>query len=399
MIVGPDRHQLEPLELASGLVLGLQPVAAHNQDRGRGESPRQALERVVLAALRRAPCLVSFSGGRDSSAVLALATAVARREGLPLPIPATNRFPAAASTDESDWQEQVVSHLGLEDWVRLEHTDELDCVGSITRDVLQRHGLLWPFNNHFHEPLLRLAAGGSLLTGIGGDELLSPSTWTRALDVLHARVRPEPRDVLRIASALAPHPLRRRVLRHRVPVSYQWLRPHAQRLFAEAWAAQRGAEPLRWGAHYEWVHRLRYIWVGEQSLRVLAQDHDARAFHPFLDPEFAVALSALPRQNRYRGRTQAMRAIFGDLLPEQVITRSSKTGFDDAFWNEPSRAFAASWNGEDVDLELVDAEGLAREWASLHPDPRSFLVLQSVWLAGEKRSADRLEQALDSRGK
>ena len=58
-------------------------------------TPRAAFEAAILPGLRRSPCLVSFSGGRDSSAVLATATAVARREGLPLPVPITHRFPSA----------------------------------------------------------------------------------------------------------------------------------------------------------------------------------------------------------------------------------------------------------------------------------------------------------------
>ena len=95
-------YQLAPLEVATGLVLGVDPrreVVAPRLD--VAESPLRAFERAVLPALRRGPCLVSFSGGRDSSAVLAVATGIARREGLPLPIPVTNVFPGAATTDES----------------------------------------------------------------------------------------------------------------------------------------------------------------------------------------------------------------------------------------------------------------------------------------------------------
>ena len=142
-----------PLEIASGLILGTLPEARAVP---RAQvSARAALERAVLDAVARPPCFVSFSGGRDSSAVLALATRVARAEGLPLPIPATNVFPAVELTDEADWQERVVRHLGLDEWARLEHHDELDVVGEFAEDVLSRHGLLWPFNAHFHAPLIR----------------------------------------------------------------------------------------------------------------------------------------------------------------------------------------------------------------------------------------------------
>ena len=60
---------LRPVEIAYGLAVGRDPstpVLARSGDR----TPRRALEDVLLVALRRPPCLLSFSGGRDSSALL-----------------------------------------------------------------------------------------------------------------------------------------------------------------------------------------------------------------------------------------------------------------------------------------------------------------------------------------
>jgi asparagine synthase (glutamine-hydrolysing) len=385
---------LEPLELASGLVLGLVPelVPVGSTER---PSPRAALERAVLRGLSRPPCVVSFSGGRDSSAVLALAATVARREGLPLPIPATNRFPAVDSTDESEWQERVVAHLGLEDWARLEHEDELDCVGPVAQRALERHGLLWPFNTHFHVPLLELARGGSLLTGIGGDELLEVSSWTRVADVLRGRVRPEPRDVLRLGFVLAPARIRTIALRRRMPAPFPWLRPGAWDEFVERSARRAATEPLRWEPHVRWVRRFRYLHVGQASLRKVAAAEDAQIVHPFLDLEFAGALAQLPPRSRYASRTGAMRTFFSDLLPEDVLTRQTKTFFDAAFWSEHSRRFAAAWDGGGVDTALVDVDALAAEWRSERPEPRTFLLAQAAWLASRSPSADRVEQAVD----
>jgi hypothetical protein len=388
-------YVLDPLEVATGLVVGLGPDLELVDRSQADQTPLQALERAVLPALRRPPCLVSFSGGRDSSVVLAVAATAARNEGLPLPIPATNRFPDADSTDESEWQERVVAHLGLDEWIRLDHRNELDCVGPVATDVLRLHGLLWPFNTYFHVPLLRLASGGSLLTGVGGDELLSPSHWSRSLDVLHRRQRPQVRDAFRIALALAPPSVRTPVLRRRLPVQYSWLRPHARRAFAEAWAAQTAADGLGWAAHYAWVRRLRHLHVGAASLRLLAADEDVSAVHPFLDAGFGAALATLPPAERFGTRGEAMRAFFAGLLPEETLARPFKTGFDDVFWNEPSRRFAAGWNGWGIDHEIIDAGALASEWATSKPDPRSFLLLQAAWLAQQGRSADRVEQALD----
>ena len=97
-----DPYRLSPLELASGLVFDDGGPSAELPSPAPGVTPVQVLEQTILAALLRPPCLVSFSGGRDSSGILAVATSLARREGLPLPIPATHRFPEADGTDETD---------------------------------------------------------------------------------------------------------------------------------------------------------------------------------------------------------------------------------------------------------------------------------------------------------
>jgi asparagine synthase (glutamine-hydrolysing) len=372
-------YELTPLEVASGLVFGLAPPRAmHTEVVGE---PIEAFERAILPALRRPPCIVSFSGGRDSSAVLAAAARIARREGLPLPIPSTNRFPAAKDSHESDWQERVVAHLGLEDWLRPEFTDELDCVGPVATSVLRRHGLLWPFNAHFHVPHLEAAAGGSLLTGIGGDETLSASSWAREQAVLSARAKPEPRDVLRVGFLAAPPPIRRAVLRRRAPFEYSWLRPAAHRALAAGWAAQSASEPFSWKAQFRWRLRLRYLHVGLASLAVLAEDFSAQIVHPFTDPRFSAALGRLPKRRRYSDRAAAMRLLFGDLLPDDVLARTTKSSFDEAFWSGWSRALATDWTGAGADPELVDVEALREEWASPGPDPRSFTLAQAAWLA------------------
>ena len=117
-----------PLEISSGLVLPPRRRPPRLPELPAGATPRSEFERAILPALSESPCLVSFSGGRDSSAVLATAARVARREGLPLPVPITHRFPSASDTQETEWQEQVIRHLGLDDWVRIDAAGDLDCV-------------------------------------------------------------------------------------------------------------------------------------------------------------------------------------------------------------------------------------------------------------------------------
>ena len=379
---------LTPLQVASGLVLGVEPAALPRD----APSPLDALEAAVLPALKRAPCLVSFSGGRDSSAVLAVATHVARRHGLPLPVPATNRFRDAPGSDEDEWQERVVSHLGLDDWLRLDHAGELDCVGPVARDVLRRHGLLWPFNAHFHVPLLRAATGGSLLTGIGGDEVLGDGMTTRPLAILTGRERPTRGDLKPVAWTLAPRPLRAAAVRRRHPATFPWLRPTAVATLRRLLADQNAREPLRRRAQLEWRLGFRYLEVGRHSLGLLAADDDVLLAHPLLDPRFAVAVAGVRAPHPYAGRAELMRAIFGDLLPAETIERTTKSQFDEAFWHDSSRAFAARWSGAGVDPVLADADVLRAEWASGSPNPRTYTQLQAAWLAEEGSAGDRVEQ-------
>lgn len=379
-------HRLTPLEIASGLIFGFTPPEALPSAEEAG-TPLAALEGAILPALLRPPCLVSFSGGRDSSTILAVAVGLARREGLELPVPATNRFRFAEWSDETEWQERVVVHFGLTDWVRFEFTSELDNVGPVAMRGLRRHGLMFPFNAHFHVPLLDEASGGSLLTGIGGDEALSRPRWSRARAVLSRRVRPVPRDLLAVGLAASPPSLRRTVLSRREPEILPWLRPTAQRELWARWVADVASEPLRWQHRFEWWRRLRYLRIGQESLDRLAADSYVKVHHPFIDAGFSAAIAALPADGRFANRTEAMRELFGDILPSEVLVRRSKSLFDQVFWNDHSRELAAGWDGEGIDAELVDSEALRREWESEKPDARTFLLLQSIALRRQRQAA------------
>lgn len=370
---------LNPLEVASGLVLGN--VEPPDPIRGSAPTPRAAMERALVEPLRRGPCLVSFSGGRDSSAVLAVATAVARREGLPPPIPATLRFPNAEDSAETEWQESVIDHLGLDDWVRVEVTDELDCVGPAATATLERHGLLWPSNAHFHAPLFARAHGGSFLTGIGGDELLGSSRWFHARRVLAGRVVPTPRDALAVAFALSPPRLRRLVTRRRVHAPFPWLHDHVVADLERELANDEATEPFGWRKSILCSANHRYLHVGTGSLAAMAAAENVVLVHPFLAPGFVSAIASLPRRDRFESRRAAMDAIFGDVLPAAVRSRRTKASFDGAFWHEHSRELVARWAGECIDTSLVDVERLRLQWESGAPDPRTYTLLQSVKLA------------------
>jgi hypothetical protein len=373
---------LSELEIATGMVFG----EAARRDPLRAcipsgsLEPLEALEQSILPALRRPPCLVSFSGGRDSSAVLAVATAISRRHGLAPPIPATNVFPAVKGSDEDLWQHRVVRHLRLREWVRIEHRDELDLIGPHAQRVLCRHGLLWPFNVHFHLPLLA-AAGGSMLTGLGGDELFAAATRDRASAVLAGAVRLRRRDSLRIAFAFAPLALRRTVLRRREWLPLPWLRPEAAREASLELAELGASEPRRLAERLSWARGLRYLATARASLDLIAMDAGVMLVHPLLGAELWSAVGRVTGPLGVVGRTDGMRRLFGELLPDALCARGSKALFDGAFWTPRARRFAHSWDGSGVPAEWVDVDSLAAHWRGEQPAANSFTLLQAAWLA------------------
>jgi asparagine synthase (glutamine-hydrolysing) len=358
--------ELSPLELALGLPIGAGAPAALPA----GGDPLRALEAAVREPLRGGRCLVSFSGGRDSSAVLAVATRVARAEGLPDPVPATIRAPDAPLAEESRWQELVVAHLGLADWLRLEFSDELDLVGPVAAAAMRRHGLLWPFNAHFHVPLLEAARGGTVLTGIGGDELFRSVAST--LPSRRARS---------IALYAAPRPVRRRWHGRPAVAVHPWLTAAGERAGRAALAAWDAAEPRRLQARMRHVRAARYLTVGTAGLERLASDAGAAIAHPLLDRAVWGAVEQAAPRLGHRDRQAAMQATFGGLLPAELLARADKAGFDEVFFNAHSRAFAAQWSGTGVPEDVVEARALREHWRAGEPRAQSFSLLQAAWLA------------------
>jgi hypothetical protein len=386
----PEHLRPSPLEIACGMIVDRLPEAPELVI-DRRTPPRLAFDKVVRRALLRPPCLVSFSGGRDSSAVLAAATALARREGHPLPIPATFRFPGAPRTDEDEWQDGVVCHLGLTDWERVTITDELDSIGPVAQAVLRRYGLVWPFNAHFHVPLMERAAGGSLLTGVGGDDVFVADRGWAARAVLAGRRRPRLRDVAAVGLALSPPAVRAAVLTRRRGPEWPWLRPGAGALVHRQRATWRARTPLPWSAALRWWWRSRTRVVLAGTLDVLAAGAGTHLVQPFLEPSVVSALAGRFGVLGPASRAAALRELFGDVLAENVTSRRTKAIFDEGFFSAHSRQFAATWSGEHVDPSLVDPLGLAASWRAPRPDARSFLLLQAAWLAGAGTMPDRRE--------
>lgn len=372
-----------PLEAAAGFAIG---TAAGGPGRPfRGADPRRALEQATIAALQCPPCAVSFSGGRDSSLLLAVAARVAAREGLDAPIAVTLRYPQAPASEEARWQERVVAHLGVADWERIELTDELDCVGPVAREqVLRERAPLFPANAHSVAPVAARARGGTVLMGIGGDELIGLPRWSNLNGLLARRRAPEGRDVLRIAAASLPAAVRGGIdsLRHGLPDELAWLRPAARRRLARA-LARVPDEPIRCDRAILHAAHARYLELGVATIARIARAHGAELAVPLLDPDFVAAWSSASGRHGWSSRTAAMGALAADLLPGDVLARGSKANFSDAFFTTLTRGFAADWTGAGVDAELVDPERLRAIWLRPRPDFRSALLLQAAWLNDE----------------
>lgn len=342
-----------------------------------------ALASAIRPAMETGRCLVAFSGGRDSSVILAAAVQVARREGLPPPIPATFRFVDDACADESEWQEQVISHLRVEDWLRIEVTDELDLLGPHARAMLLRHGVQHPSNAYTMTPLLKRARGGALLTGTFGDQLFLGWRWQGAADVRAGRRPTFPTGWLRSAHAASPRPARAaieraRLVRTTVP---DWLLPDARSAVIRRLVEARIGQPARWD---EWVidyNRSRAWELNSLSAEAIAGDHDAMLVRPFGDPAVRRAIAAAGGRDGFGDRTAAMRSLFAGLLPDAVLRRSTKAAFPLA--RGELAAFRWRWNGHGLPAGLVDPDRLRAAPACY----LSSYLWQSLWLQTEGRAS------------
>lgn len=369
-----------PLEVAVGYLHGLMPATPLPHT---SATPRKALDDAIRPALVHDPCHVSFSGGRDSSAVLAAATELARREGHQLPVPVTWIYPDVPDSHEGQWQEMVIRHLGLNEWIRIELTgDDADLLGPAARIELRRHGLLWPPAITTTPTMYAHLSPGSLLSGEGGDASLGLRRGTAITVLRHGR-RPTPKLMKMAASELLPRNLRRiramRAVRHTIHA--QWLTRRAMAMHSRITAEAAVMEPLRYDEATWFLTRPRPFSVLSHNQAVHAATFGLMSSDPLLDHGFLAALAHAGGRWGFNGRTATMRALFSDVLPPAVITRSTKASFNHAYRGEATRAFARSWDGSGVDHGLVDAEKLREVWLSENPTMATALLLHSAWLA------------------
>lgn len=346
-----------------------------------------ALHSVVARLLDDRSCFVAFSGGCDSSLVLAAAADACRASGHPDPIPVTYRYAQAPDADEREHQELLVRYLQLRDWLIIDLDEDGDLLGAPATCALRAWGLVWPPAGLAHIAALQQLGHGLLLTGEGGDELLG-SRRISAIAAVTQRVRHRhipSRALGRVAlEAVAPRRARESMLLRQLERDYEahWLATDLRRELLRRIARLDAKEPLDTRAYMEYVGGLPSVRIGHHNLRAISAQYGLRWEAPLFDPSFLGALAGLP-WHAYRGRTEILRRHFCDLLPPEIIERRTKAVFNRAYLGDSTREFARRWNGRGLP-EGVDADWLKDHWCTadeIHAG--TVLLLHQAWLETE----------------
>lgn len=385
--------RMTPFEVAAGWLFGVDSMPSNSH--GADVSPQAVLADILLPVLQAGPCHVLFSGGRDSSVVLASAASIARREGLPMPVPVTRVFPGDPAASEEAWQRQVLEYLEISEWVRIEVHDELDVVGPLAQAGLQVHGVVYPPTAYPQAFTLGRLAGGVVLTGEGGDEVFGAQRVTPITALLRRRRRLSRELLLACAQALSVARVRRNaVIREALASdSYDWLRPAARDKAVALRAADAAAEPLWWADGVRHLLRSRARQVGLANLAAVAREAGVRLLHPLMDVRFTEAVAKWGGRFGPVGRSEAMVRLFGDLLPEQVLRRVAKATFNATAVSTYSRDFLRNWDGAGLDPEVVDVDVLRARWAEAAPLPGTLPLLQQAWLSSHSGHAQGVTPA------
>lgn len=375
-------------EIAYGFPLGMSesliPKNRPLRRRGSSSNPIDVLDEILLEALRKTPCVVTFSGGRDSSLLLARAAMVAKKHGLPAPVALTHRYPAEdVDAQETEWQNRVVDHLRVLDlpleWVINDVTTEFDILGKPLTDLLAANGR--PFFPPASGSSLfdyNFAAGGSLVTGEFGDELFANSRsyrFRRSLSELRTPSRNSIRSIVR--------PLLRSMRsvdaeEIAILTGITWLTEDARR---ELLASFKEASDDDFGWKSEVRRKLD---TRALSVSIMTRDRIAGLFgstpvDPFLDPRF---IESWCSYIGYFGvsRNQSMRILSDGLLPDSVIEREGKAFFNRSRFGEDTKNFTTNWDGAGLDLPEVDVGLLREAWKQNLVTLQSAILLQHAWL-------------------
>lgn len=374
--------------LESGLSMPLESIHASAFSRvpRTSLSARLTLESILIDALSDSPCYVLFSGGRDSSGLLAVATHVARHWALADPIPVTVVHADAPDANEASWQDMVLEHLRIRERIVLSFDGDQTLLSRIARSALARHGLVWPEAVQLHGAIYERLDPGSVLSGEGGDQVIGSRRITPVRTAL--RHRPTRSAVRGALHALSPNALSASRVGEQIATStlFPWLTPLARAELSAA-IGRSVRSPLRWDRATMRSIRVRANDVFTANFETAIREYGHRPVNPYLSPQFVAAMAAEGRFLGLGDRTAMMRYLFGDLLPNAVLSRTTKASFNQTRWGSFERDYARNWAGEGIDPNLIDAERLRAAWLNDDPPPGADYQLHAAWLAssGSKR--------------
>ncbi len=127
----------------------------------------------------------------------------------------------------------------------------------------------------------------------------------------------------------------------------------------------------------------RYRELVGTAMDAFARVEGVRLIEPFADARMVAAVANHGPIEGYHSRGRALEALFSDLLPREVLYRSTKAKFNDAIFGPAARRFSRAWDGTGVDERLVDPQALRAEWDKARPNIRSVACLHLAWLAAQ----------------
>jgi asparagine synthase (glutamine-hydrolysing) len=308
------------------------------------EECRALLDRAVAARLRASTrAAVFFSGGIDSSSVLATAVRIAPRVGAAPPVPLSLVFEAAESR-EGEYRQALAAQTGVAgEEVASDPFDAREYVAQAARRALPPD-----LPGQFIGRSLRRQAAQHgarvVLTGEGGDAVFSGSTFVYA-DLIRAgrvltAIRRHRLDKTYDDSGYTPlgllsdgvWPLLPRAVRHHLrgparraaglAAQTPWLRLPVEDAGAVP-DPPRGVPMAAWAIAWELNHGWTKYFLEAYERDAVEWGLEAR--HPLLDPAIVRFALALPEDQRRRGRITKFVLRAAAALPPRLGARLTKS--------------------------------------------------------------------------
>jgi asparagine synthetase B (glutamine-hydrolysing) len=357
-----------------------EPVTDETRDQNKSRSLFEILISRITKRLDSRPCYVEFSGGCDSSLVLAAAVRACRRIDHDPPIPITYRYPLLPVTHENDYQDAMLSYLNMSATV-FEITNEFDLLGPAAQRGLREFGVVWLAPFVASGDVYRSLEPGLFLSGEGGDEVLGPRRIAGMYRAAEAFRRGKFSSVAgNVMATFGPRPIRTRRINRGAAVS-PWIAESERVRFAQQ-VRRVFNPPLLPGSFADYYLQMPTVLLARSQLEAIAAWTGHTFSAPLMDPEFVHAVGDLTPAAQLRNRYRVLRYHFSEQLPPIILNRLSKSYMQSVAINDHAREFARHWDGQIGD-SVVDADLLRAHWLQEDQDNVSastYLLLQSAWL-------------------